>query len=51
LTCAARGREAEKYPGGIDQLRNRLEAEGRQVIKRGKKFIVTDFEKALFNFT
>ncbi len=43
------GQLNEKYPGRIDQLKNRLEAEGHQVIKKGKRYVVADFEKALFN--
>jgi hypothetical protein len=36
-----------KYPGGIANLRRRLESEGHRVIQRGKRFFVTDFESAL----
>jgi hypothetical protein len=38
----------EKYPGGIPGLKKRLEAEGHKVLKKGKRHIVADFEKALF---
>ena len=37
----------EKYPGGIENLKARLEAEGHRIIQKGKKFVVEDFEKAL----
>jgi hypothetical protein len=39
----------EKYPGGIGNLKKRLEAEGHKVIPKGrsKNFMVEDFEKVL----
>jgi alkylated DNA nucleotide flippase Atl1 len=39
----------EKYPGGIEEHKNRLETEGHTVIRKGKSkhFIVKDFDKAL----
>ncbi len=36
-----------KYPGGIADLKSRLEAEGHRVVERGKRVVVVDFEKAL----
>lgn len=41
----------EKYPGGIENLKKRLEAEGHTVIPKGrsKNFMVKDFEKKLIN--
>ncbi len=41
----------EKYPGGLENLKNRLEAEGRKVIRKGrsKHFMVQDFEKYVVN--
>ena len=36
-----------KYPGGIPNLRLRLEAEGHRVIKKGKRYLVADYQKAL----
>ncbi|MHC4270794.1 MAG: MGMT family protein [Planctomycetota bacterium] len=38
-----------KYPGGIENIRRRLEAEGHMVIQKGrsKKLVVSDYEKAL----
>jgi hypothetical protein len=38
----------EKYPGGIEQQRILLEMEGHEIIKKGKRFFVKDYEKALF---
>lgn len=37
----------EKYPGGIEAQKKLLQGEGHEVIQRGKKFIVLDFEKNL----
>ena len=41
----------EKYPGGIANLKKRLEAEGHTIIQKGKSkyFMVRDFEKSLIN--
>jgi hypothetical protein len=36
-----------KYPGGIAALKRRLEAEGHRVVKRGRRYLVAEFEKAL----
>lgn len=36
-----------KYPRGLDWLRERLEAEGHQVIVKGKRWLVVDFESKL----
>ncbi len=36
-----------KYPGGIEGLMNKLEAEGHTVVQKGKRFVVQDFEKQL----
>ena len=37
----------EKFPGGQEAQRKRLEREGHKVIKRGKKLFVEDFQKYL----
>ena len=37
-----------KYPGGVATLARRLRAEGHQVIQRGKRSVVRDYEKSLF---
>ena len=34
-----------KYPGGIEAIHEKLEAEGHTVIQKGKRFLVADFEK------
>lgn len=36
-----------KYPGGIKNLRARLAAEGHQVVARGNRYFVVDFEPAV----
>ncbi|HXD32324.1 MAG TPA: hypothetical protein VN643_14480 [Pyrinomonadaceae bacterium] len=40
----------EKYPGGIELQKARLEAEGHKVTQKGKKHVVADHEKKLFKF-
>ena len=37
----------EKYPGGVEAQRLRLEGEGHTVVKKGKKHVVLNYEKAL----
>lgn len=36
-----------KYPGGVQNLKRKLRAEGHKVITKGKKSVVADYEKAL----
>lgn len=36
-----------KYPGGIENLKTRLEAEGHTVIHKGKRVLVANFEDSL----
>lgn len=38
----------EKYPGGTELQKKLLEREGHQVTKKGKKYLVIDYEKSLF---
>ena len=40
-----------KYPGGIPALKRRLQEEGHKVVKRGKRFLVLDFEKSLVQWS
>ncbi|MBI5799932.1 MAG: MGMT family protein [Verrucomicrobia bacterium] len=47
-TLKAGGEVNPKYPGGTAALRARLEAEGHKVQKKGKRYLVADFEKRLF---
>ncbi len=46
-TLKTGGQLNEKYPGGIPELKKRLEAEGHKVVQKGKRYLVVDFEKAL----
>ena len=46
-TLKTGGEVNAKYPGGIADLRRRLEAEGHAIRQKGKRFFVVDFEKRL----
>jgi alkylated DNA nucleotide flippase Atl1 len=46
-TLKAKGTLNPKYPGGIPALTARLEAEGHQVVQKGKRFFVRDYEKVV----
>ncbi|NLI91003.1 MAG: MGMT family protein [Peptococcaceae bacterium] len=48
-TLKKSGELNEKYPGGIDQQRMLLEMEGHTVIKKGKRYFVEEYEKALYH--
>ena len=51
-TLKANGELNEKYPGGIEAQRQKLEAEGHTIIQKGRKNIrcyVKDYEKVLFD--
>ena len=51
-TLKANGELNEKYPGGIEAQRQKLEAEGHTVIQKGRKNIrcyVKGYEKVLFD--
>jgi hypothetical protein len=39
----------EKYPGGAAALKKRLQAEGHNVLKKGTRLFVADYEKSLFD--
>ena len=50
-TLKANGELNEKYPGGAEAQKKRLEAEGHADIKKGRKnsrYFVNDYESALF---
>ncbi len=36
-----------KYPGGVEGQKELLEREGHEVIQKGKKYVVADYEKSL----
>jgi len=46
-TLKSKGELNEKYPGGVEDQRRRLEGEGFTVVPRGKRFYVSEFEKRL----
>ena len=46
-TLKTGGELNQKYPGGVDRVRAKLEAEGHRVIARGKRFFVEGFKKSL----
>jgi alkylated DNA nucleotide flippase Atl1 len=37
----------EKYPGGVEAHREKLEAEGHSVVARGSRFAVEDYESSI----
>ena len=43
-TLRTKGELNEKFPGGTDEHRIRLEMEGFEIVKRGKKYFVKDYE-------
>lgn len=44
-TLKSDGQINPKYPGGIEAIRKKLEAEGHTVIQKGKRFLVENFKK------
>lgn len=51
-TLKANGELNEKYPGGAEAQKEKLEAEGHTVIQKGRKnirYYVKDYEKVLFS--
>ena len=50
-TLKANGELNEKYPGGVNAQKEKLESEGHTVIRRGRKnirYFVKDYENSLF---
>lgn len=47
-TLKSDGELNPKYPGGIANLKHRLEAEGHCVVQKGKRYLVADFQESLF---
>ena len=50
-TLKANGELNPKYPGGVEAQREKLEAEGHAIIRKGRtniKYYVKDYEKAAF---
>ena len=53
-TLKANGELNPKHPGGAEAQKEKLEAEGHTVIRKGRtniKYVVKDYEKALYKFT
>jgi alkylated DNA nucleotide flippase Atl1 len=46
-TLKACGEINAKYPGGVDGQKRILEKEGHKIARKGKKYVVVDFEKSL----
>jgi 6-O-methylguanine DNA methyltransferase, DNA binding domain len=46
-TLKSGGELNPKYPGGIEEQKARLEAEGHEVYTKGKRTLVFDYERAL----
>ena len=40
----------EKYPGGIENIKRKLESEGHEVVAKGKKYVVNNYQKSLVRF-
>ncbi|MBM3709918.1 MAG: hypothetical protein FJW61_05805 [Actinobacteria bacterium] len=40
----------EKYPGGLEKHKKKLEEEGYKIVTSGKKYKVADFDEYLFTF-
>ena len=53
-TLKAKGELNPKYPGGAEAQKEKLEAEGHTVIRKGRtkiNYVVKDYEKSLLKFT
>ncbi|MCP3916177.1 MAG: hypothetical protein GY711_11530 [bacterium] len=46
-TLKSGGELNEKYPGGLEGQAHRLVGEGHDVVQRGKKLVIEDYERAL----
>ncbi len=49
-TLKARGELNAKYPGGLAGQRKRLKAEGHEVVAKGKRLFIRDYERALVEY-
>ncbi len=47
-TLKANGELNEKYPEGVDGQKLHLEAEGHKIVQKGKRWFVSDYERALW---
>ncbi len=48
-TLKADGFLNEKYPGGLEGHKKRLEKEGHKIIAKGRRYQVSDFRKYILN--
>lgn len=51
-TLKANGELNSKYPGGVEEQKKLLEAEGHSIVKKGRtniRYYVKDYEKALYD--
>lgn len=46
-TLKSNGELNPKYPNGIPDLISRLRAEGHEVVQKGRRYLVVDFDRAL----
>jgi hypothetical protein len=46
-TLKAKGQLNPKYPGGVEDVKRKLRAEGHRVIQKGNRFFVQNFERRL----
>ena len=46
-TLKTGGEINQKYPGGIKNLRARLQAEGHTIVRRGKRYFVADYQRKI----
>ena len=49
-TLKSGGEVNPKYPGGVAALKRKLQSEGHKIVQRGRRCLVTDFEKRLVNW-
>ena len=47
-TLKSGGELNPKYPGGVARMKRLLVAEGHRVVAKGKRWVVADYDKALF---
>lgn len=49
-TLKSNGELNPKYPGGIENQKKKLKAEGHKLISKGDKYTVQDYKKLIFSF-
>lgn len=48
-TLKGKGVLNEKYPDGVERQREMLEREGHKIVKKGKKFVVENYEECIYS--